>query len=56
MSTADTTISVGNGERLYAELPRPAGLWIVEGAGHSGLWDAGLWDEAQAFFATYSMP
>lgn len=54
--TADTTISVGNGERLYAELPRRAGLWIVEGAGHSDLWDAGIWDQAQTFFATYAMP
>ena len=54
--TADTTISVGNGERLYAELPRPGGLWIVEGAGHSDLWDAGLWERAQAFFATYAAP
>lgn len=52
--TADTTISVNNGERLYAELPRPAGLWIVEGAGHSDLWAAGLWERARSFFATYA--
>ncbi|WP_404402342.1 alpha/beta hydrolase [Pelagibacterium halotolerans] len=48
--TADTTISVSNAERLYADVPNPADLWIEEGAGHSDLWRRGIWDRAQAFF------
>lgn len=48
--TADVTVSVGNGRRLYAEVPNPYDLWIVEGAGHSDLWASGIWGQAQAFF------
>lgn len=49
--TADRTIDVSNGERLYELAPNPAELWIVEGGTHSDLWDRGLWGEAKAFFA-----
>lgn len=48
--TADTTIDVTNGERLHALAPNPDELWIVPGAGHSDLWDAGIWDHAKPFF------
>ncbi|WP_449394183.1 alpha/beta hydrolase [Devosia riboflavina] len=48
--TADRTIDVSNGERLYALAPNPDSLWIVPDAGHSDLWDAGIWDKAKAFF------
>jgi len=48
--TADTTIDVSNGERLYALAPNPYELWIVPDAGHSDLWDYGLWDRVQPFF------
>lgn len=48
--TGDTTISVSNGERLFALAPNPDELWIVPEAGHSDLWDAGIWDKAKAFF------
>lgn len=48
--TADRTIGVSNGERLYAVAPNPDELWIVPGADHSDLWDAGIWDKAKAFF------
>lgn len=48
--TADATIDVTNGERLYALAPNPDGLWIVPDAGHSDLWRAGIWAEASAFF------
>lgn len=48
--TGDKTISVSNGERLYALAPNPDELWIVPEAGHSDLWDAGIWDKAKAFF------
>lgn len=48
--TADRTIDVTNGERLYARAPNPDELWIVDGAGHSDLWDAGIWDRAKPFF------
>jgi fermentation-respiration switch protein FrsA (DUF1100 family) len=49
--TADSTIGVSNGERLYALAPNPAELWIIEGAEHGNLWDYGLWDRAQAFYS-----
>lgn len=48
--TADTTIGVSNGERLYGLAPNPQALWIVPGAGHSDLWAAGIWDQARPFF------
>lgn len=48
--TADRTIGVSNGERLYALAPNPDELWIVPDADHSDLWDAGIWDKAKPFF------
>jgi pimeloyl-ACP methyl ester carboxylesterase len=48
--TADTTIGVSNGERLYGLAPNPYELWIVPGAGHSDLWAAGIWGHARPFF------
>ncbi|AEQ52509.1 alpha/beta hydrolase [Pelagibacterium halotolerans] len=49
--TADMTVSVSNGERLYGEAPNPYDIWIEEGADHSDLWARGIWERAQAFFA-----
>lgn len=49
--TADRTVSVSNGERLYADAPNPYDIWIEEGADHSDLWARGIWERAQAFFA-----
>ncbi len=48
--TADATIDVTNGERLYALAPKPDELWIVPDAGHSDLWAAGIWSHARPFF------
>ena len=48
--TADQTIDVSNGERLYKLVPHKYDLWIVDGAGHSALWDAGIWEKAKVFF------
>ncbi|MDV3252804.1 alpha/beta hydrolase [Devosia sp. BK] len=48
--TADRTIDVSNGERLYDLVPNKDELWIVPGADHSDLWDAGIWAKAKAFF------
>lgn len=48
--TADRTVSVGNGERLYDLAPNKDELWIVPGADHSDLWNAGIWAKAEAFF------
>jgi uncharacterized protein len=48
--TADTTISVGNGERVHALAPNKAGLWIEPGGDHGDLWERGLWARARAFF------
>lgn len=47
--TADTTIGVTHGERVYALAPHPVTIWIEPGAGHSGLWKAGLWSRVRAF-------
>lgn len=48
--TGDTTIDVSNGERLHDLAPNKDELWIVPDAGHSDLWDAGIWSHATAFF------
>ncbi len=49
--TADTTIGVAHGERVYALAPNKAELWIEAGAGHSDMWDRGIWARARAFFS-----
>ena len=48
--TGDLTIGVSNGERLYALVPNKDELWIEPGAGHSDLWDRGIWGHAEPFF------
>lgn len=48
--TADVTIGVSNGERLYALVPNKDELWIEPGAGHSDLWARGIWGHAEPFF------
>lgn len=48
--TADVTIGVSNGERLYALAQNKDELWIEPGAGHSDLWDRGIWGHAVPFF------
>src|SRR5690606_23355887 len=48
--TADVTIDVSNGERLYELVPNKDELWIEPGAGHSDLWARGIWPRAEAFF------
>lgn len=47
--TADTTIGVSHGERVYDLAQNKDELWIVQDADHGGLWDAGIWDEVKAF-------
>jgi fermentation-respiration switch protein FrsA (DUF1100 family) len=49
--TADRTVAVYHGERVYELAPNKAGLWIEPGADHSDLWARGIWDRAQVFFA-----
>jgi fermentation-respiration switch protein FrsA (DUF1100 family) len=49
--TADATIPVHHGRNVYALADRQDGLTIVEGAGHSDLWDHGLWEVAQGFYS-----
>ncbi|MCS6760612.1 MAG: hypothetical protein MO846_00355 [Candidatus Devosia symbiotica] len=48
--TGDVTIDVNNGERVYELVPNKEALWIEPGAGHSDLWDRGIWTHAQPFF------
>jgi fermentation-respiration switch protein FrsA (DUF1100 family) len=48
--TADQTIGVSNGERLYNLVPNKDELWIEEGADHGDLWDRGIWGHAEPFF------
>lgn len=49
--TADRTIGVSHGERVYALAPNQDELWIEPGAGHADMWERGLWERAKAFFA-----
>lgn len=48
--TADSTIGVSHGERVYALAPNKDELWIEPGAGHADLWKRGIWERAKAFF------
>lgn len=48
--TADSTIGVSNGERLYALAANQDELWIEPGAGHNDLWARGIWSHAVPFF------
>ncbi len=48
--TADATIEVSNGERLYDLVPNKTELWIVPGATHNNLWEIGIWDRVRPFF------
>ena len=48
--TADKTIDVSNGERLYQLVKNQDELWIEPGADHGDLWDRGIWNHAKAFF------
>jgi len=49
--TADQTIGVSHGQRVYALAGNPRGLWIEPGAGHSDLWARGIWERAEPFIA-----
>lgn len=48
--TADRTIAVYHGQKVYDLAPNPKGIWIEEGADHADLWDRGIWDKAEPFF------
>jgi fermentation-respiration switch protein FrsA (DUF1100 family) len=48
--TADTTVPFHHGQEVLALSANPDGIFVVEGAGHDGLWAKGIWDDAQAFF------
>ncbi len=48
--TGDVTIDVSNGERVHALAPNKDELWIEPGAGHSDLWERGIWSRADALF------
>ena len=48
--SADGTIGVVHGQRVYDLAPVKGGIWIEPGADHSDLWGRGLWDRARAFF------
>jgi hypothetical protein len=49
--SADTTIAVDHGQRVYDLAPNKAGIWIEPGADHDDLWARGEWARAAAFFA-----
>jgi len=48
--TADQTIDVSNGRRLYDLVPHKYDLWIEDGADHGDLWARGIWGRAKTFF------
>jgi fermentation-respiration switch protein FrsA (DUF1100 family) len=54
--TADRTIGVQHGERVYALAPNKGELWIEPGAGHADMWKRGIWTRAKAFFAQAGGP
>ena len=54
--TADRTIGVEHGKRVYALAPDPDGLWIEAGADHSDLWARGIWTRAMQFFELGNIP
>lgn len=54
--TGDATIGVSNGERVHALAPNKDELWIEPGAGHSDLWDRGIWSHAVPFFERAMAP
>jgi uncharacterized protein len=41
--TADAVVPVEHGKKLFAAAREPKQLAILDGAGHSDLWDRGLW-------------
>jgi len=49
--TADRTIGVQHGQRVYDLAKNKAGIWIVPGADHDQLWAAGEWAKAKEFFS-----
>ncbi len=49
--TADTTIPVKHGQRVYDLAPNKGGIWIEPGGTHGNLWERGLWGRAATFFA-----
>lgn len=51
LGTADKTIPYHHGQRVYDLAPNKYDEWIVEGAGHSDLWKAGIWEQAKPFYA-----
>lgn len=48
--TADKTIAVYHGKRVYDLAPNKRELWIEDGADHADLWARGIWTHAKAFF------
>jgi fermentation-respiration switch protein FrsA (DUF1100 family) len=50
IGTADRTIPPQHGQRVYDLAPDKAGIWVVDGAGHSDLWGRGIWARAETFF------
>ena len=50
--TEDRVISVDHGRRLFGFAGEPKQLAIFEGAGHSDLWDRGLWATVLDFLKT----
>ena len=49
--TADTTIALKHGQRVFDLAPNKYGIWIEPGGTHENLWDRGLWAKAAVFFA-----
>lgn len=54
--TADKTIALYHGQRVFELAPNPVGIWIEEGADHDELWAAGIWQKAKAFFEQVEAP
>jgi len=54
--TADAVVPVDYGERIYEAAGEPKEIAIVDGAGHSDLWERGLWAIALGFLERNGAP
>lgn len=47
--SVDTVVPVEHGRKLFDAADEPKSLAIIEGGGHSDLWDRGLWEKVLEF-------
>ena len=53
--TADVVVPVEHGRNLFEAAHEPKSIEIIEGGGHSDLWDRGLWEKVLAFLKAHGL-